>query len=271
MLTNMKRPIISSAIDPKKLSSTEKKQLTEDLYRVHSDIFDGVSKEAFRRYVLDAPTFRSRIFTFQNEDGNIVGYITHQQYVVRIGSHKRNVFRTEVGLQPIYRGCNSASMILFRENLKAYIRTGFRKAWFVATPIHPTPYRIAVRHLHAIYPHPNRPMGPKEQKLLSEISSSLQLEQGGQGLPLQKKVGWITRETPARRERIAGSPDESVRFYLSQNPHYQEGMGMIMVIPVTVRNGLSMLHTFLFRKIRKTALPKVKDVRTKSPPTLVRA
>lgn len=247
----MKKPTISAAIDPKKLSPGEKEQLANDLYRVHCTIFDGVGPEAFKRYVLDAPTERSRIFTFQNEAGTTVGYITHQQYVVRMNGRKRNIFRTEVGLRPEYRGCNSASLVLFQEMVKAYIRTGFRKAWFVATPIHPSPFRIAVRHLHSIYPHPTRELDAEKQKMMQDIASVTNLEDGSPGMPLQKKVGWITRESPAKRASILNSKDESVRFYLTQNPDYGKGMGMMMVIPVTVRNGLSMLSTFAGRKIQQ--------------------
>lgn len=252
----MKRPTISSAIDPKKLSAAEKDQLANNLFQVHNAIFDGVSKDAFQQYVLEAPTKRSRIFTFHNKAGNTVGYITHQQYGVKINGRKRNIYRTEVGLKPEYRGCNSASMILFREMLKAYFRTGFRRAWFVATPIHPNPYCIAVQHLHSIYPHPDRPMDDKKRKLMRGIADATNLEPGAPDLPLQKKVGWITKESPSKRIAILNSKDESVQYYLSQNPDYHLGKGMMMVIPVSVRNGLSMLKTFARRKIRKAFAAK---------------
>lgn len=255
----MKSLRTSPAIDPFLLSPAQRDQLANELYTVHRLIFDGVDRMDFRRYVIEPPSFRSRIYRFLNGKGTTVGYISFHHYKLENGRKVRHLFRTEVGLLPAYRGHNSAASLLFRESLKAWFRVGCTNAWFVATPIHPNPFAIAGRHVVDIYPHPKRELPWHMHAFMREVSAGLGLKNGQQNLPLQKRVGWITRQTPQQRAALLQSSCPWTQFYLTQNPEYEEGNGMLMLIPFSLRNGLAMLWRFARRKQRKRSFTCDKD------------
>ena len=49
----MSRITSTDVIRPHALSAEERRQLTDDLYAVHQQIFDGVERESFAKYVVE--------------------------------------------------------------------------------------------------------------------------------------------------------------------------------------------------------------------------
>ena len=135
----MKKLAVSPAINPHALTPEAKETLTDELYRVQSEVFSGVDREGFYNYVIAPQTYKTRIYKFQNRQKETVGYITFHVYETRIpkaGKLKTvYVIRTETGVLKAYRGRTPLFPILFRESFKFWFGKGMPEAYFMATPI----------------------------------------------------------------------------------------------------------------------------------------
>lgn len=247
----MKKLSLSSPIHPMSLSLKKRQELTDRLYKIHSQIFDGVDKEQFRRYVIEPKSDLTRIRLIQSESGQDIGYITFQRFVVKSGRRNCRVYRTEVGLLPQYRGNNATFGQLFGECAWDYIKNGFRRSMFVATPVHPAPYMVANRSLLTMYPRPGQRIPQRVFGIMDQLSDNLGLESGSGETPFVKKVGWIVRNTPTQKERIDNSQEPGIRFYCEQNPMYSHGNGLMILIPFSIANGAFGLGVNLLRRARK--------------------
>ena len=247
----MKKLSISRPFQPKMMTPAAREALSNRLYTIHSQIFDGVNKEQFIRYVVEPATRTTKIYLIQNAAQEDVGYLTFQKFEARVEGRRRNVYRTEVGMLPAYRGNNTTVKILPLEITKAYIASGFRKSYFLATPIHPNPYCVIYNHGLSVYPHPQRKTPTPILKVMDKLSEALQIAQVGVHSRFEKKVGWITRQNPAKRSEIAARTDVASQFYLSQNPEYHKGNGMMMLVPIHPLQGIRLLVGLIRRGLRK--------------------
>lgn len=226
---------ISKPVMPARLSAHEKEAFTEELYQLHSQIFDGVSRSQFVRYVIDPSTEVTKIFVFRNAAGTAVGYLTFQVFLTQIRQGRRMarrfVVRTETGLLPAYRGHAPISRILLRESIRFWIRKGFPKGYFLATPISPIPYAVMNRSVHRMYPRPGQPVPVDVQQVMDSLSDALALEAPAGAADGVKKVGWIVKMDAAQRSRLLAATAADIRFYLRRNPGFEVGNGMLTVIP----------------------------------------
>lgn len=234
----MKKLNISPAIQPQRLSGTERDQLTNSLYEVHCQIFDGVDKETFRSYVIEPDTVTTRIFLIQTDQKETVGYLTFQVYqpeVLRKGKIKRPyVFRTEIGIRQEYRGRANYNRVLFREALKFCLRKGMPEAYYMATPINPLAYFLACRSIDCIYPQPHLATPAKILSVMNELSATLTTPASGQA----HKVGWIAQMPPAQERRMRRSDNPWFQFFIRHNPDFHKGYGMMWLAPATPGNAL---------------------------------
>lgn len=235
---------------PHTMGDSEKEYLIDTLYNLHCRIFDGVEKTDFRRYVVEPNTRTTEIRFFQNRQLENVGYITFQVFEVEVEGKTGLVYRTEVGMLPEYRGKNSTFSFLFRKCALNYIKSGFKPSWFLATPIHPNPYCVAQKNLAEMYPQPHQETPSSILGLMQELSLKLGISNANAEQPLAKKVGWIVRNTLQQRRRVLESQDESVRFYLQQNPNYDQGNGLMMLIPFKWINVWSGVGNMLNRTLK---------------------
>lgn len=247
----MKNLSITPAFYPKKMSLPARHVLSSRLYDIHSRIFDGVEKEQFIRYVIEPATRTTKIYVIQNSALEDVGYLTFQKFEAKVDGRSRFIYRTEVGMLPAYRGNNTAIKILPWEITKAYIKSGFRKSYFLATPIHPNPYCVIYNHGLSVYPHPNRETPSSILSLMDQLSDALEIDRVGVHSRFEKKVGWIVREDPAKRAQISSRSDIASRFYLSQNPAYFKGNGMMLLVPIHLGQGIALLYGLVRRSLRR--------------------
>lgn len=233
---------LSKPINPKALSPADRDQLTQELFQVHTQIFDGVDKDAFRAYVVEPQTVTSKIFKITNRAGALVGYLTFQVYqaeITRNGkTHRPYFYRTEMGILPAYRGGAQLSGRLYWEALKFSLKKGIPEAYYMATPIHPLPYYLVCRDTALVYPQPGIETPAYILAVKTELSKSLQLPAVSATNQFVKKVGWIVKETPAQALRVERSKNPWFQFFLDVNPTYSAGNGLLWLAPATAKNAV---------------------------------
>lgn len=230
---------------------TEKDQLTDRLYAIHEQIFSGVSKEDFRKYVIEPDSRFTRIRLYTDPQGNDAGYLSFQVFEASRKRRDPLVIRTEVGFLPNYRRYNITLPTLVRSALAFQLSTLMRKGYFVATPVHPTPYRLGLAQLPEVWPHPEKPMPEKIRNVIGSLKAALDLHQVENGGEFSCQVGWKVKESQILKDRIQSRKDPVTRFYLSQNPDYSEGNGMLMVVPLTFKTYYSGLLGLVKKRINR--------------------
>ena len=247
----MKKLHISPAFEPQKMRPADRNALADRLYTVHSRIFSGVDKTQFVKYVIHPATRTTKIYCLQNAEGNDVGYLTFQWFGRSQRGLKCNIFRTEVGILPEYRGHNTCMRVLAREITLAYLRSGLQRAYFLSTPIHPNPYCVLCNHGLQVYPHPQRPTPDRVHRLMDELAAALGIQGKAHTSRYGKWVGWKVKQTAAQREKVAGRTDMASRFYLAHNPDYHQGNGLMTLVPIHPGQGVRLLGKLLLRSLRK--------------------
>jgi hypothetical protein len=241
-------------LNPQALTAAGRDALTDELFAVQRAVFSGVSRAAFRRYVVDSSAARTRVQVFRDENGAAVGYAAVHHFHLEVEGRKTVVLRAEVGLKPAWRGQTAAGGLLAREVFWAMVRNPLAQVCFVACPIHPASYLAMARSHHRVWPRPDAATPAGVQALLDALDAPLGLEKAVDGGVHVRKVGWVTRQSAEEAAHWEGHEHALVRFYLEQNPGYVEGQGLrtaVVLSPAVFAQGLAGLVRRQLRRAHK--------------------
>ena len=223
-------------IDPTRLSPTQRDVVFRRLYRIHQQIFAGVSIESFTSYLVRPDAIRTRIQVYRNEIGDVVGYCAVHLFKRVVDKRTIGIVRAEAGLLPGYRGTSATLWFGGRETLRYKMLHPLTPTVLFATPVHPSSYHMLSRYLWRSYPYPGRKTPPWVQRLLEALIDTSGSPPVDPADPLLRDVGWITRETAEDREKLHASTEPDIQYYLRRNPSYGGGVGLAMIAPLFATN-----------------------------------
>lgn len=244
-------PVRSELHLPKQMSPEAREALATELYAVQDQIFAGVSREDFVRYVIDSKAAQTWIQVHRDSDGRAVGYFAVHRYERSVRGRAVGVFRAEVGVLRAFRGTRASGTLLIREVMRWMLRHPTQPCFFLCSPVHPGSYAALVQHADAVWPSPHAET-PAD---MADLSLSL-AEQFGMPLvdparPLVREVGWVTRDQRDDTRYWRRNGDAAVQHFLSQNPGYNQGYGLLTLVPCTFLGGLRALARFLMSRARR--------------------
>lgn len=224
--------IVSNVIlDPSTLPAQEIEALVSSLYAVHCEIFDGVSREEFARYVVRSSAEQTRIQVSYGEGGVVAGYIATHAFRRKLRSELVTINRAEAGLRRPYRGNSSPSSFLLSWLLKK--RWEFPGAqYYLGCLVHPSSYAGFARAAATLWPAPGVEVPEDLRALMLELAEEFHLPLVDPARPLVRQVGWITRDTEAERRYWQQCELAAPRFYIEQNPTYGQGHGLLTLVPL---------------------------------------
>ncbi|MFN8487404.1 MAG: cyclic nucleotide-binding domain-containing protein [Caldilineaceae bacterium] len=222
----------TAIIHPKQLSSDERAKLTDALYHVHCQIFDGVDKSSFVKYVVESKAQQTAIHVHKNTAGDIVGYFAFHIFEKALSGKPVAVFRGEAGSLREYRGNNANVRIALNYILRYRLAHPQRPLYYLGTLVHPSSYMFCAKYGSVVWPNRHTPLPPAIATFLAEMALVFGLEAVDPQNPLVVQVGWRTRDTEVERNywRTCDKPD--ARFFVEQNPGYSEGQGLITLLPL---------------------------------------
>ena len=242
-------------IDPASLGRTELETLAQSLYAVHSEIFDGVSFEEFARYVIHSPAERTRIRLSYAENGELAGYVAMHAFRPKLGGEPCTVIRAEAGLRRAFRG-NATSGGFILSNLLEIQWEYSGPTFYLGCLVHPSSYTIVANGAASVFPAAGVEIPEELKDLMMHLGDEFHLEMVDPARPLVRKVGWITRDTPAERRYWQAADLPAARFFIEQNPGYVHGHGLLTLVPLDVGSlGKSMLNwagSRLRKNLRRT-------------------
>ncbi|PRQ08088.1 hypothetical protein [Enhygromyxa salina] len=223
--------IRSEVIDPHRLPSSRKQALIDDLYATHAAIFTGVSRERFVAYVIDSLADRTRIAVYR-AGGQVVGYLAVHTFVREIEGQQWVVVRGETGKLPAYRRAALGGLMI-SEVLRVCVRYPGANKVFLGCFVHPSAYLALAHVAPEIYPHWDQPTPTQTRSVMDRLAVEFGLEPVDGARPGVCGVGWITRESEAERAAWTARCDPMARLFLRENPDYNQGTGLLTLVPIS--------------------------------------
>lgn len=227
----MSQIVRNATIDPKSLMPVALEALVDSLYAVHCDIFDGVSREEFARYVVNSPADKTRIQVSYGEGGDLAGYIAVHAFRRSVRDEPCTVVRAEAGLRRPYRGNGSPASFMVSQVLKMqWDYPGL--LYYLGCLVHPSSYSAFARDAAAIFPAHDAETPEALFELMLQLGEEFHLPIVDARRPLVRQVGWITRDTEVERRYWQTTDLPAPRFYIAQNPGYCQGHGLLTLVPL---------------------------------------
>lgn len=237
-------------VEPARLSRHARGDLTQALYAVHRQIFDGVSPGRFRSNVVEAPAEATHIELYFAADETLLGYCAMHRYRRTIGNRSVIVLRAEAGLLPENRGRGVTYGFGMRRAVVEKLRHPLTPVYYLGTLVHMSSYHLFCKYFPRLFPQADKATSGDLRTIAIELIESFSDPPVSVDDPLVRDVGWVTIETPQERA-LTGSGDRlDVAFFKRRNPGYPQGHGLVVVVPMTFAN----LGRAVLRRLRERVL-----------------
>ncbi len=228
----MHRITSTETIVPKKLESAAKSAISDALYDVHCQIFDGVDKASFVKYVVDSKAEHTWILLHKGEAGQIVGYLAIHVFERTLRGQLAAVFRAEAGTLRAYRGRNSSVNFFLRKILEYLLQHPGRPVYYLGSLVHPSSYSMFSKYAELVWPNATTPVPSDIRQFMSDLADDFGIPRVDPKHPLVRQVGWITRETDVERRYWRHCDRPAARFFITENPGYVDGHGLVTLVPI---------------------------------------
>lgn len=168
------------------------------------------------------------------------------------------VLRGETGLLPDYRGRGASYGFGMAYAFMEKLRHPFTPVYYLGTLVHPSSYHLFYKYFPTVYPLPAKTFPTRQRALAIELIESFPDLPVAPSDLLVRDVGWITVETSQGRKLILESHRPDVQLFVTRNPGYPQGHGMVVVAPISFGN----IVAAIFRRLREVLLALL---RIKSP------
>lgn len=233
-----------------RLSDAERERLVRDAYEVFASCKSGVGREAFERsYFADDA---ARVALFYGGDEAFAGFCSAAVLRVACEGREHAVFTAPVFIDTRYKGGNESGIFGLTEALRFKVREPLTPLAYLSVTSTPASYRLFTTTMPRVYPSARAPTPARVEMLVREVVRH-------RGLTPVDADGWLVRGLGAHRRpeklrgarSLAGDPD--VRFYLENNPHFEDGTSMLVWIPLDAADiGRALLRSLARGFLRST-------------------
>lgn len=244
-------------INPKQLTVDARHQLTEALFAVQCQIYDGADKTAFVNTVMASKAQETTIHIHKNADGDIVGFFAFHIYEKELNGRTTAIFRIQAGSLREYRGNNASTRILLNSIFRYWVKHPLRPFYYLGILIHPTSYMLCAKYGTVVWPHREQPLPPAIAAFMLELVQMFGTKAPDPQNPLIVSYGLSTRETEAERNywRTCDKPD--ARFFVEQNPGYSKGDGLLTLVPLSGGHLARGAWRMISDRVHRTLAPTV--------------
>jgi CRP-like cAMP-binding protein len=234
----------SDIVVPNKLDPAARQGFIDALYKVHCEVFDGVTRDSFAKYVVESQAEQTWINVHRNHAGEIVGYFALHIFERELAGKASAIFRAEAGTMRAYRGGNTNTRFGLKLGLPYLLRYPGRPVYYLGSLVHPSSYCLFAKHFDVIWPSTRHPPPPAVLAFMDELANSFGLERVASDNPLTRQVHWITRDSEVERHYWRNCDKPAARFFVEANPGYGEGDGLVTLVRVDAHNLWHMIATF---------------------------
>jgi CRP-like cAMP-binding protein len=234
----------SDIVIPSQLDPAARQGFIDALYKVHCEVFDGVTREAFAQYVVESKAEQTWINVHRNDAGEIVGYFALHVFERELAGQPSAIFRAEAGTMRSYRGGDTNTRFGIRLALPYLLRHPGRRIYYLGSLVHPSSYSVFAKLFDVVWPSARHPPPPAVLAFMDELADSFGLERVTPANPLTRQVHWITRDSEVERHYWRHCDKPAARFFIEANPGYSQGDGLVTLVRVDAHNLRHLIWTF---------------------------
>ncbi len=235
----------SEVVVPKRLDSAARHALIDALYQVHNEVFDGVTRDSFAKYVVESKAEQTWINVHRNQAGEIVGYFALHVFERELAGTLSAIFRAEAGTKRAYRGGDTNTRFALKLGLPYLLRHPGRPIYYLGSLVHPSSYCLFAKLFDVVWPSARHPPPPAVLSFMDDLANSFGLERVTAANPLTRQVHWITRDSEVERNYWRHCDKPAARFFGEANPGYGDGDGLVTLVKVDAHNLWHMIRTFV--------------------------
>ncbi len=172
---------------------------------------------------------------FYGEEGTLVGFASAGIQRIDHEGVRHAVYGGMLFIDTQYKGVTESLSFAIREALRFRLREPWTPLWCMGVIMTPASYRRLVVTMPRLYPGRRAPVPERVRALLRKTARL-------RGLAFVDEERWLVRGmgTPRHPERLRSArtlkADPDARFFLDENPRFDEGVAMLIWFPVDVRN-----------------------------------
>ncbi len=191
--------------------------------------------------------------TFILADGFTVGFCAAAFYSTTISDKNYVIGRAATGILQTHRGNKLPKWKLYKKYIQYWLRNPFSNIILTAYVANPLIYAMICKYTGIAYPR--RDSDPPEDivNLKDDLLRSQNLDRKEER-PFVVEIHFPVKIDENDKERIFTSQDESVKYYLKINPKFMQQYGVIVIIPVNLKNILYSSFRFLYHNCIKIIL-----------------
>ncbi|MGF1727698.1 hypothetical protein [Photobacterium nomapromontoriensis] len=206
--------------------------------------FKGVSPDIYyEKYFLQPDAFERKLKLIYC-DNELVGYclLTFKRLV--LNGQSTIIVGASAGFLPEQRHGNQTVMFSIVEAAKCYLKHPKTAIYYADTMISPAMYRVMAKLVAEIYPNPERRISPESAPILQYLQQTAMVRED-HWHPHLCFVNRYVNYTSDDIERLTNSEKLDIQYYLSINPKFTEGYGIVTVIPVNIKNIFGTMMNYL--------------------------
>lgn len=222
--------------------------LAEELFQTHNQIFVGIDKETFIRYLFHSGAADTKIRIYRRQDGALVGYAVVHRYQEVIKDKPITIFRAEAGFLPQYRAHGRTTYFYGHQLLKHLLSHPTESIFYLGMLVHPSSYVVFARYFDDMYPKGGREIPEDRYRLMIDMADSFAVPPVDPSDPLIRNIGWRTRE---EKPYWRSTDDPDVMFFRNRNPDYRLGHGLLVLVPITIQNLARALFVYVCKHVKQ--------------------
>jgi hypothetical protein len=238
-------------VDVLLLSETEKDRFLAELSAVARQIFRGYDLAFLNHYFQASGLISAKVQLFRETSGALVGFNIFRLFEQEIDGRIEASFRALAGLLPAYRGRDSILAFCFAQSIPYKLRHPFRRLSYLLCANHPSSYNVVARYAGEFWPRHDIETPAHKFRFMKKLCATSDIEFGHDDLDYVVRHGRTTIQNDNEAKSWAASRNPHIRHYLTMNPDYEKGCGLICLVPLTGLNILLSGIRFAGRKIRR--------------------
>jgi hypothetical protein len=186
--------------------------------------------------------------TFILAQGRVVGFCSAAFYTGMVGERMTVIGRAATGILEEYRGRTLPKWKLYWKYIAYWRRHPLRTILLSAYVANPLIYAMICKYTGIAYPHPLAPAPAAIVKLKNAL-----MRQQRPGVPAEDgfvmPIHFSVAIGKKEQERIRASRDPAIGFFVQINPRFLQQYGVLVIIPIGLRNILWSSWKFVYHKL----------------------